>query len=198
LTFAAYDYLKNSRGLNIKMTGIDANSRLIDLCNQISATCGFSGLDFRTGMIADTRSSDTDVLVALHACDTATDDAIFRGISQKAKIILVSPCCHKEIRPQLKPPAYFRDTLKHGTLLERQAELITDGLRSLLLERHGYRTKVFEFVPTQHTPKNNMIAAVLSDKPNDSLVYETQMKSLKNVFGIESFHLENLLSGHQV
>src|SRR5204863_4515456 len=100
---------------------------------------------------------NVDILIALHACNTATDDAMYKGITANADLIVAAPCCHKEIRPQIKPPEMFRDILKHGVMLERIAETLTDGLRSLLLERSGYATKLFEFISVEHTPNNNML-----------------------------------------
>ena len=105
-----------------------------------------------------------DALIALHACDTATDDAIRRGIELGAKPIVVAPCCHKELRPQFGKPEPLAPVLRHGVMEERMAEWLTDGLRALFLEWAGYRTKVVEFISSEHTPKNLMIAAVRHDE----------------------------------
>lgn len=190
LTFAAYDYLANVRGLNVKMTGVDSRCELIDLCNQIAAASGFSGLKFVAADILNFEVEKADVLIALHACDTATDDALYMGIRADAEIILTAPCCHKEIRPQIKPPDVLRDILKHGSLLEREAETITDGLRAMLLERSGYSTRVFEFVPSEHTPKNNMIAAARSRNLN---VRDDAVHDLMRFYSIREQRLEKLL-----
>ena len=147
LTFAAYDYFKNTRNIDVQMTGVDAKSDLVDLCNGIATACQFGALNFVVGSIGDYEIGDVDILLALHACNTATDEALFKGITSKAGLIVAAPCCHQEIRPQIKPPEMFRNILKHGVMLERTAETITDGLRSLLLERSGYATKLFESVP---------------------------------------------------
>ena len=196
LTFAAYDYLKNTLHIpSVTVLGVDENQDLTSYGNQIAESCGFSGLTFETGSIKDHEISEIDILVALHACDTATDDAIFKGVEGGASLILVSPCCHRELRPQLKAPEGFRDILAHGTLLERQSELITDGLRALLLQERGFETKVFEFVPTAHTPKNNMISAVKSARTSDSLRYRRQIETIKNLYDIQSLRLETLLAG---
>ncbi|HRP06596.1 MAG TPA: methyltransferase, partial [Opitutaceae bacterium] len=98
--------------------------------------------------------SRCDVLIALHACNTATDDALARGIAADAQLLVVSPCCQKELRPLMRPPAILSDALRHGIFLERQAEFVTDALRAQMLEWAGYRTKVFEFVSTEHTARN--------------------------------------------
>ena len=195
LTFAAYDYFTNEKKLAIEMTGVDTRQDLIDLCNQIAEACGYEGLRFVTGTIADFEVRDSDILIALHACDTATDDALYKGISAGAQIIVAAPCCHKEIRRQIEPPDVLKDILKHGTMLEREAETITDGLRAMLLERSGYAAKVFEFVPTEHTPKNNMIVAILkAADPRETQRLQSQIDSVKALYGIRTQRLENLLA----
>ena len=195
LTFAAYDYFANARKLTIEMTGVEVRQELVDLCNQIAESCGFDGLRFVKDSIADHEVAHIDVLIALHACDTATDDALFKGISANASIIVAAPCCHKEIRQQIKPPEILRDILKHGSMLEREAETITDGLRSMLLERSGYSTKIFEFVATEHTPKNNMIVAMRNLGDNDfSNDIQTRIDAIKSLYSIDSHRLEGLLS----
>lgn len=194
LTFAAYDYFANDRKLTVEMTGVEMRQELVDLCNQIAASCGFDGLRFVKNTIADHEVGDVDILIALHACDTATDDALFKGISSNASIIVAAPCCHKEIRQQIKPPEVLKDILKHGSMLEREAETITDGLRSMLLERSGYSTKIFEFVATEHTPKNNMIVAIR--KPDAGLEndFQARIDAIKDMYGIGRQRLENLLA----
>jgi SAM-dependent methyltransferase len=194
LTFAAYDYFKNTRHVDVQITGVDTKHDLVDLGNGIAAASGFDGLSFVVGTIADYDVGNVDVLIALHACNTATDDAIFKGIAAKADLIVAAPCCHQEIRPQIEPPAMMRDILKHGVMLERTAETITDGLRSLLLERSGYSTKLFEFVSIEHTPKNNMLVGTRNRNPPKSEEYERQIAEIKSTFGIQKHHLEELLS----
>ncbi|HQX57261.1 MAG TPA: SAM-dependent methyltransferase, partial [Pyrinomonadaceae bacterium] len=193
LTFAAYDYFKNTRKVDVQMTGVDTKSELVELGNGIAAAAGFEGLNFVVGSIANYDVGDVDILIALHACNTATDDAIFKGITAKADLIVAAPCCHQEIRPQIKPPAMLRDILKHGVMLERTAETLTDGLRSLLLERSGYSTKLFEFVALEHTPKNNMLVGTRLKKPTEPEQFEQQIAEIKAFYGIEKQHLETLL-----
>jgi len=193
LTFAAYDFFKNTRNIEIEITGVDTKSDIVELCNSIAAACEFDGLKFAVGSIADYDIGDTDILIALHACNTATDDAIFKGITAKADLIVAAPCCHQEIRPQIKSPAMFRDILKHGVMLERTAETITDGLRALLLERSGYSTKLFEFVSTEHTPKNNMLVGTRLKKPPEPAEFERQINEIKSFYQIEDQRLESLL-----
>ena len=141
-------------------TGVEARPELVELCNDVARRAGFERLSFRTGFVRDVELPAADFLIALHACDTATDDAIHRGVAAGADVIVTAPCCHKELRPQIEAPAALRSVLRHGHLLEREAESVTDSLRALLLEGAGYRVKVFEFVNAEHTRKNTMIAAV--------------------------------------
>jgi hypothetical protein len=195
LTFAAYDYFANVRGLKVDMTGVEARKELVELCNEVADAAGFDGLKFVNGTIDSFDVGRVDILIALHACDTATDDALFKGIVAKAEVIVAAPCCHKELRRQIMPPEVLKDILKHGTMLEREAETITDGLRSMLLERSGYSTKVFEFVSIEHTPKNNMIVA--TRKPadyDDTLRLRERIDEIKALYGIREQRLENLLA----
>jgi Methyltransferase domain len=160
LTFAAYEWLRRSGWNEATLRGIEARPDLVDLCNHAAKENHFDLLRFETGTIAAVEPARADVLIALHACDTATDDAIAWGVRARASLIIVSPCCHKELRPQLRPPPALAGALRHGILLERQAEFVTDALRAALLEWAGYETKVFEFISTEHTAKNLMIAAI--------------------------------------
>lgn len=195
LTFAAYDYFANVRGLDATMTGVDSRPELTELCDQIAEASEFTGLRFIAGDILSFAVEKVDILIALHACDTATDDALYKGIRASAEIIVAAPCCHKEVRRQIKAPDVLKGILKHGTMLEREAETVTDGLRSMLLERSGYSTRVFEFVPTEHTPKNNMIAATLKHgQPPGSDALQEQIDAVKSFYGIENQRLENLLA----
>lgn len=194
LTFAAYDYLTNIRGWAVQMTGVEARNELVDLCNDVAMAGGFEGLTFKQGQIADFPTGDIDILIALHACDTATDDALYKGVMAEAAIIIAAPCCHKELRRQIRPPEMLAGILKHGIMLERTAETLTDGLRALLLEQRGYSTKLFEFVPTEHTPKNNMLAAIR--KPGERTNRASrQIDEVMSSFGIGEQRLRKLLNG---
>ncbi len=193
LTFAAYDYFANVRGIDVSMTGVDTRAELVGLCNDIAAASDFDGLNFVEGSIDSFSPAGVDILIALHACNTATDDAIYKGITAEAELIVTVPCCHQELRPQIKPPDMFRDILKHGVMLERVAETMTDGIRSLLLERSGYATKLFEFVAIEHTPKNNMLVGTRLDKPVDPSRFDEEIDSIKAFYGIERQLLEELL-----
>lgn len=157
LTFAASAFL----GDRAIVTGVEARPDLAANATELAGRSGLTTLRFVAGQITDAPLDPKPaVLIALHACNTATDDALARGIAADARLIIVSPCCHRELRPQLVPPAVLAPALAHGIFREREAEFVTDALRALMLEWAGYRTKVFEFVSTEHTPKNVMIAAV--------------------------------------
>jgi hypothetical protein len=131
----------------------------VALGNRIAHDTARPKLSFVGGTIQDAHLPALDVLIALHACDTATDDAIARGVKADAALIVVAPCCQKELRAQLHPAPVLAPALRHGIFQERHAEFATDALRGLLLEWAGYETKVFEFISTEHTAKNVMIAA---------------------------------------
>jgi hypothetical protein len=195
LTFAAYDYFKNTRGINVKITGVDTKAELVSIDNDIARASEFENLKFVHGWIGDYDLTDVDVLIALHACNTATDDAIFKGIAANADLIVVAPCCHQEIRPQMRAPDFLSGILRHGVMLEREAETVTDGLRSLLLEKSGYATKLFEFISTEHTPKNNMLVGTKSEKSVDAEKLNDQIQAIKNFYGIREQRLEKLLGG---
>ena len=151
-----------------------------------------SGLKFLEGSISDFEIPSCDILIALHACDTATDDAIYKGIRSNAEVIIVSPCCHKQIRKQLDIHNELSEITKHGILEERLAEMTTDTLRGLMLEAHGYKTHIFEFISDEHTHKNIMITAVRKKKTADLSVYLEKIGSLKKFLGINKFYLEDL------
>lgn len=195
LTFAAYDYLNNALGIKTEITGIDIKQNTVELCNAIARSGGFDGLTFELGTIADIGGRQTDVLIALHACDTATDDALFQGITANAKVIIAAPCCHKEVKKQLKAPGLLAGILKHPVMLERTAETVTDGIRSLLLESRGYKTKMFEFVATEHTPKNNLIVATLArNDQGDAAKKTANVNDLLAAFNISEQRPSDLLS----
>jgi hypothetical protein len=193
LTFAVYDYFVNTLGLRTSVKGIEARAELVEVCNAVARQAGFEGLSFSAGFINDFELPPTDILIALHACDTATDDAIYKGIRAGASVIITAPCCHKELREQIQPPSALRGILRHGILLEREAEAVTDSLRALLLEHAGYRVKVFEFISTEHTRKNTMIAAVRKDTSAVDEERLREFRELKEFYGIGEQRLEKLL-----
>jgi len=135
-----------------------------------------------------------DIMIALHACDTATDFAIHAGIRAGAPIILCAPCCHKEIRPQMQSPPLLRPLLQHGIHLGQEAEMVTDGLRALLLESQGYEAKIFEFVSLEHTSKNKMILAVKRGHAVGREAFDAKIRDIKAYYGIREQSLERLLN----
>ncbi|MDV3250440.1 SAM-dependent methyltransferase [Devosia sp. BK] len=194
LDFALFDYLQG-KGVPAKVIGVEMRPKLVDDGNKLAAQSGFAALQFVPGSILDYDASGADAVIALHACDTATDDAIFKGISSGAELIAVAPCCHKQVRRQMEAGTSDNRLdflLRHGTFMEKQAEMVTDGLRALLLEASGYRTKVFEFVSDAHTPKNNLIVAQ-KGKAGSREAALKKVADVKAMFGIERHYLEGLL-----
>lgn len=198
LTFALYDYLTNVLKLEATVTGVEFRPDMVALCNKIAQNTGFSTLNFVEGTIEDYDSTGTNILIALHACDTATDDAIYKGITANADLIVVAPCCHKQIRREIEKHKASNELdflTKYGIFLERQAEMVTDGIRAMILEYFGYKTKVFQFISDAHTPKNVLVVGIKNlnavSKKEEILA---KLKATKEYFGIEYHHLERLLS----
>ena len=192
LTFATCEFFR-ARGVAAQVTGIELRAELVELTNRIATDVGFAGLKFVRGTIGDIPADACDVLIALHACDTATDDALYEGIRSGASLIVAAPCCHQEIRPQMQPPSVLRDVLKHGILLEREAEITTDAIRALLLEIHGYKASVFEFISPEHTGKNLMIAAQRRAQPLDPAPMRARLRELLAFHGIREQRLAKKL-----
>jgi SAM-dependent methyltransferase len=225
LTFALHWFLKN-KYKNVNSRGIDIRPKLVEEISAIARQLGddFSDLQFETGSIesflAEIQSSDEastkdtnslflpnmEILIALHACDTATDDALWAGIARNASIIVVAPCCHREVRPQLnqwlgidnhnrEEDHPYSDILRHNIYRERMAEMVTDSIRALLLELAGYTVQVFEFIGGEHTSKNVMITAVkkrkrlelsgtTSEKATAISSTESRLRNLAKLHGI--------------
>ena len=187
LTFAVAALLAD----RAHVTGVDARHELVALCNRVAAQHGLAHrLTFRAGSITETPLDACDLLIALHACDTATDDALARGLAAGARLLVVSPCCQKELRPQLSAPPVLADALRHGIFQERQSEFVTDALRAQLLEWAGYKTKVFEFVSTEHTAKNLMISAIRTrpaGTPDDATAQ--RIRAFAAFYGIRTHRL---------
>ena len=203
LTFALYDYLHSVLKLNSEVVGVEYRQDMVELCNTVADRSAFDKLNFVQGTIEDYNAEDVNLLIALHACDTATDDAIFKGIKANAELIVVAPCCHKQIRREIEQSKVKNDVsflTKYGIFLERQAEMVTDGIRALILEYFGYKTKVFEFISDAHTPKNVLVVGVkkaesLKTKAESERQAEIlqKIKFSKEYFGIGYHHLERLL-----
>jgi 2-polyprenyl-3-methyl-5-hydroxy-6-metoxy-1,4-benzoquinol methylase len=193
LTFALYDFLQQ-KNIVASVKGIELREDLVLKCNSIAVKAKYTNLTFEKGSIQETNLQVVDMLIALHACDTATDDAIAKGIKANATYIICAPCCHKQIRKQMAPANALKLITKHGILLERQAEMVTDTIRALILEAHGYKTKVFDFIEEEDTPKNVLIVGI---KATSSVtIFKENMdrvKALKEMFGIKEHYLETLL-----
>ncbi len=193
LTFAIHDYLRSMRGIEAQVTGVELRPELVTFCKEAAEKLKCEGLTFRQGSLADYAAVEMDVLIALHACDTATDMAMHRGIRAGASILLCAPCCHQQIRPQMTAPAVLQPVLKHGVHLGQEAEMVTDSLRALLLESAGYQVGVFEFISLEHTDKNKMISAVKRDVAADREKILQQVEALKAFYGIREQALETLM-----
>ena len=193
LTFATAEFFR-ARGVEAEIIGVEARAELVEVTNRVAREHGFTGLKFVQGTIADfTPPQPLDVLIALHACDTATDDALAQAVRAGAALILAAPCCHKEVRAQMQPPPMLREVLRHGILAEREAEIVTDGLRALLLEMHGYRASVFEFISPEDTSKNLMLAAQRRAQPVDAAPLRAQWRALMGFYGLREQRLATLL-----
>jgi SAM-dependent methyltransferase len=186
LTFATHDYFNLVAQRPAHVRGIEARPELVTLCNRIARETARAHLDFIQGRIDSASLPVLDVLIALHACDTATDDALARGVQAGAALLVVAPCCQKELRPQLTAAPVLAPALRHGIFQERHAEFATDALRALLLEWAGYDTKVFEFISTEHTAKNLMIAATKRSGPARTEAAAKQVREFASFYGIKS------------
>ena len=193
LTFAIHDFLHHTRRLEAQVTGVELRTDMVRLCNGAATQLGLDGLIFREGDVRSHQPERIDVMIALHACDIATDHAIHTGIRSQAAIIMCAPCCHKQVRPQLRPPAVLQPMLRYGVHLGQEAEMVTDALRALLLEAHGYDTQLFEFISPEHTEKNKMILAVRRANPALRPELLTQVAAIKAFYGINEQCLETLL-----
>ncbi|MFU9047353.1 class I SAM-dependent methyltransferase [Acinetobacter tibetensis] len=194
LTFALYDYLAKQQQVPF-VTGVELNEKMVEFCQHVAEASSFNQLDFFQGDVRTYQPERLDVMIALHACDVATDFAIHTGIRLNAQMIMCAPCCHKELRPQLKSPEVLKPMLHFGIHAGQQAEMLTDTIRALLLKAYGYETKVFEFVALEHTSKNKMILATKrADFVAPDATVLAQIEALKNMYGIQKHSLELLLN----
>ena len=196
LTFALYDYLAK-QGQTPFVTGVELNPKMVEFCQKVVQESQFTQLDFFQGDVRTYQPEHLDVMIALHACDVATDFAIHTGIRLNAQMIMCAPCCHKELRPQMQSPSVLKPMLQFGIHAGQQAEMLTDTIRALLLKAYGYETKVFEFVALEHTSKNKMILATKRqdfEAPDQAVL--AQIVALKQMYGIQKHSLELLLN-HQ-
>lgn len=179
LTFAMYYYLKELKGYPIKVVGLDLKKDVIVLCNHLSEKFGFDNLHFYHGDIAGYEGVEhVDMVVTLHACNTATDHAISKAVKWGADVILSVPCCQHEVNGQIESEL-LKPVLQYGLLKERISALVTDGIRAELLERAGYRTQILEFIDMEHTPKNIMIRAVRQGRKKQGQELEQMLDQLR-------------------
>jgi len=194
LTFALYEYLTTHYDKKIEMEGVEIRKDLVlkinDICKDTRPCVSTkSTIRFVECSIVDYQPSRLDVLIALHACDTATDDAILKGIRNNAKLIICAPCCHKQIRREMERSGKTDAITRYGIFLERQAVMITDTIRALVLEYCGYKTQVMEFIEIDNTPKNVLLVGRKTDKPVDKEAIAKQIKGLMDQYGIEEHYL---------
>lgn len=185
LTFALYYYLKIVRDRSVEIVGLDLKEDVIEFCNRTAQKLGYNELKFQTGDIADYESSGADMVVTLHACDTATDYALINAVNWNSRVILSVPCCQHELFSQIKNEVN-EPMLKHGIIKDKFTELLTDGLRGLKLEAAGYDVNMIEFTSLEHTSKNIMIKAVLPDKPDEAAKKKAsaQYEALKEFYHV--------------
>jgi SAM-dependent methyltransferase len=188
LTLAAHHYLNDVLGVPAHLLGVDVNEELIRKSVERSESIGANGLAFACGRIGGIEAKP-DIVLALHACDTATDDAIAQAIRGEARLLLSVPCCHHALNRELRPdgPAdVLRPLLRHGILRERTADLVTDAFRALALRIMGYRTDVVEFISTEHTARNLMIRAIRGVAPGDP-AHVAEYREMKRFWGVTPY-----------
>lgn len=185
LTFAMYYYLRLKKGYRINVIGLDLKSDVIMHCNALSQKYGYDKLYFLQGDIASYEGADSvDMVVTLHACDTATDHALYKAVSWGAKVILSVPCCQHELNKQINCEV-LQPVLRYGIISERISALITDALRAEFLETMGYRVQLLEFIDMEHTPKNILIRAVLRKKEGlQTIERENQLEECMDFLGV--------------
>jgi hypothetical protein len=213
LTFAAFEHLRlRFPDRPVEMTGVEMRPELVQLCSKVAQSCRLEGLKFSQGEIGTVTADPVDILIALHACDTATDDAFAWGLGvrgagippkksipgtegevRSAGLMLVAPCCHKEVRKRINPPPVLAEIYRHGILMEREAEIVTDALRAGILEWAGYSSRVFEFISPEETSKNLMISAVRRTELNPSTADGRGVRELAAFHGIRNQRLADRL-----
>ncbi len=194
LTFALHELLTQRLDLDVDIKGVEIRPDLVMKINEIIKSSGLKGLEFVESSIEDYHPEQLDVLIALHACNTATDDAIASGIKAGAKLIVCAPCCHKQIRQEMERSGITDAITRYGIFMERQAVMITDAIRALIMEYFGYKTQVMEFIEMEHTPKNVLLVGKKTNNPADKKAILQKINDLKKQYGIEKHYLETLLS----
>ena len=195
LTFVLYYFLTEVKGIKTEMTGLDLKADVITNCQQVADKYGYKGLQFVQGDIGS-HGGKADMVISLHACDTATDYALYHALKMNAKMIFAAPCCQHELKPQIKNEELNLFS-RYGTVKERVAALMTDSIRANLVAAQGYKTQLMEFVDLAHTPKNLLIRAVKTKMPHKAkLMYLQEVEELCRAFNL-SPTLYNLLHGKQ-
>jgi len=193
LTFALHELLTQRLNLDVDIKGVEIRPDLVLKINEIIKSSGLKGLEFVESSIEAYHPEKLDVLIALHACNTATDDAIASGIKAGAKLIVCAPCCHKQIRQEMERSGKVDAITRYGIFLERQAVMITDTIRALILEYYGYKTQVMEFIEMEHTPKNVLLVGRKINKETNRAQILQQIAELKARHGIKQHYLESIL-----
>ncbi len=189
LTFALYYYLVDILGLDVNIIGLDLKHDVIKFCNKLATELNYDKLKFIHGDIKDFEGSiDVDMVVTLHACDTATDAALVKAVNWDAKLILSVPCCQHEFYDKIQNPI-LQPMLKHGIIREKLSSLVTDSLRSNVLEILGYEVQLLEFIDMDHTPKNILIRAIKTNNINNKEAIDSYIK-FKEFWGLEDLYIE--------
>ena len=193
LTFALYELLTQRLQLDVDIKGVEIRPDLVLKINEIIKSSHIKGMEFVESSIEAFHPDKLDVLIALHACNTATDDAIAKGIKSGAELIVCAPCCHKQIRQEMERSGKVDAITRYGIFLERQAVMITDTIRALIMEYYGYKTQVMEFIEMEHTPKNVLLVGRKTSKEPARLLISKQISDLKQRYGITTHYLETIL-----
>ena len=193
LTFALYELLTQKLNMDVDIKGVEIRPDLVLKINEIIKSSNLKGMAFVESSIEAYHPEKLDVLIALHACNTATDDAIASGIKAGAELIVCAPCCHKQIRQEIERSGKVDAITRYGIFLERQAVMITDTIRALILEYFGYKTQVMEFIEMEHTPKNVLLVGRRTTKRTKDPKILQQIAELKARYGIEKHYLETVL-----
>lgn len=189
LTFALYEYLNGKYDKKIVMEGVEIRPDLVLKINDVIEKCGLENFRFVENSIENYKPERLDVLIALHACNTATDDAILIGVRNNAKLIICAPCCHKQVRQEMEKSGQSDAITRFGIFLERQAVMITDAVRALVLEYCGYKTQVMEFIEMENTPKNVLLVGRKNDGAVDKAAVARQIDELLGRYGIGEHYL---------
>ena len=193
LTFALHEVLTQRLHLDVDIKGVEIRPDLVLKINEIIKASNLKGMEFVESSIEAYHPEKLEVLIALHACNTATDDAIASGVKAGAELIVCAPCCHKQIRQEMERSGKVDAITRHGIFLERQAVMVTDAIRALILEYYGYKTQVMEFIEMEHTPKNVLLVGRKTTKVPNGMEIMRQIADLKARYGIRQHYLETRL-----